>query len=414
MVMTGQENMDKKMGNAGELTLLAFVTDELSESVLKKVPFRDLGIHHNVQIGNTHAAYNFLKKNDSPALLIVDLSESTLPITEIERISEVCEPSVRVIAIGENNDVSVFRQLLTLGVSDYLVKPLNANLLVRRIRELLNEGEESATNTGFAYSGHTIGFVGAAGGVGCSTFALNCGLALAEHHNKHVGVVDMDLVHGTIAHMMDCPVSKGLVDILKDPKRVDPILLDKMITEAGNRFDIMSSEETIMSQSSHCAPGMKILMGLMAQRYNYTVVDCSASASASMRELVFKYADTIVIVCDLTFTSVRSTARLLRYFKDTANLQQKIIVLANKIEQYAAGEIPVVDYEEAIDHPVTFCAHFDSKAPLEALNNGESILFNGGSLADDIDNFTAYIMGKPLIKKSKSKSNFFGLLKRSV
>ncbi len=404
--------MDKKMGLSGETDLLAFVTDELSESVLKKVPFRDLGIKSTIYIGNSNSAYNHLKKNDSPQLLIVDLSDSSLPITEIERISEVCEPSVRVIAIGENNDVSVFRQLLNLGVSDYLVKPLNPNLMVKRIREVLDEDDEVKTASGFSFAGHTIAFVGAAGGVGCSTFALNCGLSLSEHHNKHVGVIDMDLINGTIAHMMDLSVSKGLVDVLKDPKRVDPILLDKMITEAGNRFDVLSSEESIMTECSHCGPGMKVLMGLMAQRYNYTVIDCSHSTPATLRDLVFKHADTIVIMCDLTFTSVRSTSKLLRHFKDTASLQQKVMVLANKSHQYTEGEIPVVDYEEAIDHPVTFVSHFDSKNPLVALNNGDSVLLSGGELSEDIDNFTAYVMGKPLIQKNKSM--FKGLFRKSA
>ena len=78
------------------------------------------------------------------------------------------------------------------------------------------------------------------------------------------------------------------------------------------------------------------------------------------------------------------------------------MVLANKTGAYHKGEIPVIDYEEAIDHPITFTSGFDQTGPLEALNNGESILYSQGSLADDIDSFTAYLMGKPIKRKKKS------------
>lgn len=394
--------MDTRSGYAGEVSLLAFVTDDETENALKRIPYKEMGISHNIQRGGSSAAYNFLKKNDTPTLLIVDLSGSSLPITEIERISEVCEPSVKVLALGDTNDISVFRQLLNLGVSDYLVKPLNANLLVKRIREVLKKGAEQTESSGFSYSGHIISFVGAAGGVGCSTMAMNCGVALADRHNKHVGIIDLNMTAGTIGHMMDVPVTKGLVDILKDPKRVDPVLLDKVISEVGNRLDILSSEENVLDASSHCAPGMKVLMELMAQRYNYTIIDSSYGTSASLKELVFKHSNTTVIVCDLTFSSVRETSRLLRYFKDHATIEQKVMVMANKTNLYAEGQIPATEFEEAIDHPLTHCVGFDKVNPLEALNQGIPVLNTEGPLSKDISDFTGYLMGKPLVKKNKS------------
>ena len=399
--------MDKRLSiGGGDINFLAFVTDGLSESVLKKIPYKELGINATIQIGQSDAAYNYLKKNDSPDLLLVDLSEASLPISEIERISEVCEPRVQVITMGVNNDVSIFRQLLNLGVSDYLVKPLNVNLLVRRIKEVISADQSDKSSSGFAYSGHTIGFVGAAGGVGTSTFAVNCGLSLAEQHNKHVGVIDMDLVNATTAHMLDVPMTKGLVEILKDPQRVDSTVLDRMITEVGNRFDILSSEDDIMAPVHECDPGMKVLMGLMAQRYNYTVIDCSHGAPNVFYELIFKMADTVVIVCDLTFTSVRQTAQLVRYYKNFASLQQKIMVVANRANAYHAGEIPKEDYEEAINHPIAYVADFDAKTPLEVLNNAENLLVANGSLTNDIENFTSHILGKPMPRKKTSILKF--------
>jgi pilus assembly protein CpaE len=62
----------------------------------------------------------------SPAILLVDLSESGDPLGDINALAEVCEPGTVVIAIGQVNDVRLYRDLLASGIHDYLLKPLSA------------------------------------------------------------------------------------------------------------------------------------------------------------------------------------------------------------------------------------------------------------------------------------------------
>ena len=237
--------MEKTNAYIIEKTLLAFVTDSESEGILKNIPFKDFGITPKIIKGNSKAAYSYLKKNDSPDILIVDLSDAALPITEIENISEVCEPSVNVLTLGEKNDVSVFRQLLALGVSDYLVKPLNTSLVITRLKDILQKGSQNPDKPGFSYSGHIVSFLGVCGGVGTSTLAANCAISMAENQNKHISLVDFNLTSGTLSHLLDIPLNGGLIDLLKDPKRVDQTILDKVMIPFGERLDVLSAESEI-------------------------------------------------------------------------------------------------------------------------------------------------------------------------
>ncbi len=394
--------MEKTSTYTVEKTLLAFVTDSETETILKNIPFKDFSITPKIIKGSSNAAYNYLKKNDSPDILIIDLSDASLPITEIEKISEVCEPSVNVLAIGENNDISVFRQLLALGVSDYLVKPLNTSLVITRLKDVLQKGSKKTAKSGFSYSGHIVSFLGVCGGVGTSTLATNCAISMAEDHNKHISLVDFNLRSGNLSYLLNIPATGGLIDILKDPKRVDQTILDKVMVPYGERLDVLSSESEVLEPYAHCAPGMKGTLSLLAQHYNYTLVDCAHGAPASFKELVFQFSDTVVLVCDLTFTAVRETARLIRYFKNTASIEQKILVLANKSGQYTKGEISKNDFEMAIDHPLTFIINFDNKTPLECLNDATPLIREKGPLSDDLKSFAAHLAGKALIQKEKS------------
>ncbi len=394
--------MEKKTSYTSEMTLLALVTDSETEAVLKEIPFKELGIAAKILRGNSKFAFNYLKKNDSPSLLIVDLSEAALPITEMEKISGVCEPSIHVIALGKDNDVSIFRQLLALGVSDYLVKPLNTSLVLNRLKDVLKKGTDVSETSGFSYSGHIISFLGVCGGVGTSMLTANCAISMAEDHNKHMSLVDFNLTSAPLAHALDIPINAGLIDLLKRSNQIDQTLLDKMIVPYGNRLDILSSETELLTPYNQCAAGMKIILSLLAQNYNYTLVDCSHGAPVSFKELVFKFSDTIVLVCDLTFSSVRETSRLIRYFQERASIEQNILILANKVGLYNEGEISQSDFEVAIDHPITFMTRFDRKIPLECLNNASPLIKESSQLSLEIKEFAAHLVGKPLEHKEKS------------
>ena len=45
-------------------------------------------------------------------ILLVDLTQSDLPLSDINELAEVCEPGVTVVAIGDRNDVGLFRELM--------------------------------------------------------------------------------------------------------------------------------------------------------------------------------------------------------------------------------------------------------------------------------------------------------------
>ena len=124
----------KRAAAAGAADLVAVVSDAGSEDVIRRVA-QDLSITRaHVQPGNCDDAIRLLQQHErSPRQLIVDVSDSVLPVSDLMRLADVCDPSVRVIAIGTQNDVGLFRNLLGIGVQDYIVKPLTVELMRRAL-----------------------------------------------------------------------------------------------------------------------------------------------------------------------------------------------------------------------------------------------------------------------------------------
>ena len=107
----------------------AFICDEAALDVLRPVVIEMGWQPEKCNKGGLRNAVQSLSIAASPAILMVDLSESGDPLNDINALAEVCEPGTVVIAVGQVNDVRLYRDLLASGIHDYLLKPLSASQL---------------------------------------------------------------------------------------------------------------------------------------------------------------------------------------------------------------------------------------------------------------------------------------------
>ena len=89
---------------------------------------------HGVEFhrANVRGAIDVLRETPTPRVLIVDVSGEDRPLTALEELSDVVEPDVHVLLIGECNDVNFYRHATRiLGVMEYLFKPITRDMVAR-------------------------------------------------------------------------------------------------------------------------------------------------------------------------------------------------------------------------------------------------------------------------------------------
>src|SRR5262245_58048269 len=100
----------------GRPAFLAFVADGDTEKLLQDcVTQLSLG-QGTIMRGGIAKAVDHLGQHRSPNILIVDISGVDLPISKVNELADVCEPGVAVIAIGNRNEIGLYRDLLHAGV----------------------------------------------------------------------------------------------------------------------------------------------------------------------------------------------------------------------------------------------------------------------------------------------------------
>ena len=288
-------------------SLLAFVADgeteaQLQECITQLAPGKGAIIRGGITKAVAH-----LTQHRSPDILIVDISGVDLPISKINALAEVCEPGVAVIAVGNRNEIGLYRDLLHAGVTDYVVKPVSPQLLAKALTsKQVRAGEPSPIHKKL---GTLIAFVGARGGVGTTTLAVNTAWHLANRQTRRVALVDLDLQNGDCALALEIKPTSGLSEALANPLRIDNTLLERIMAPVGARLFVLSSEEPLSEDLHFTAVAVETLVSVLREQFHYVILDVPRIPAAPYRRAL-ELADFRIVVADQTLRSVRDTVRL--------------------------------------------------------------------------------------------------------
>jgi pilus assembly protein CpaE len=382
-------------GASGREHFTAFLVDEGSERVVRQclhdlvVPFT------SVHRGGISKAIEHLATARSPQVLLVDLTGVELPATEIHRLSEVCEPHTMVVAIGERNDVGLYRDLVQAGVIDYLVKPMTRTLL-HNVLQPMFQGPTEAPSALQQKVGKVVAVLGTRGGVGTTTIATNLAWYLSHRRSSRVALVDLDLVHGDGALLLDIKPAGGVREVLENPQRIDHLFLDRVMTRFGDRLFVLAAEER-MDQRVIIAPkALDTLLPLLRQQFHYVILDLPRT-EIELRTAALEQAHLRVLVTDQTIRSIRDTHRFRPLFEAPKSGQRNLLVV-NRVGEQGSGAIEIPAIGKAAGMSVDGRVPYHPRSVLAAANAGKIAALESGPFASAIEALAGEITGSAVHK----------------
>jgi pilus assembly protein CpaE len=344
--------------------LLAVVSDRDSEIAVKNLIVDQSIESACVRRGTIDDAIRLLGNLDrSPRQLIVDVSGSEMPISDLARLSDVCDPSVAVVVVGERNDVDLYRSLLGAGVHDYLFKPLSVGLLQRA---LTARDPAAAVRTGNAVS-----FVGARGGVGTTTIAVSLARHLADVTRRRIAYVDLDFRGGAANSMLGLTTNNGLTELLQNPQRIDAPLIGRMLVAKSNQLLVLSSELPYGNEFV-CRPGaISELVNALKRHFHYVMLDLSG-VTGMLAEEALDASAFVYITSDRSVHAARQTARLLR-FAEERDSDPTITLLLNNPHEPVAGRVAAADFQRALGRASMYEFPYEPKTLAAAENLSEPV-----------------------------------------
>ncbi|HSM53358.1 MAG TPA: pilus assembly protein CpaE [Erythrobacter sp.] len=356
------------MGNRDPFA--AVICDEAALDVLRPVVI-ELGWQpEKCNKGGLRNAVQSLSVSASPNILLVDLSESGDPLNDINGLAEVCEPGTVVIAIGQVNDVRLYRDLLASGIHDYLLKPLSAG----QLRDALNQAQAVFTaprnQDGDGVKHHiSTAIIGTRGGVGASTLATSLAWMFSEEHKSPTALLDLDVHFGTGALTLDLEPGRGLTDAIDNPSRIDGLFIERAMIRANDNLSILSAEAPINSPLMTDGAAFVQLEEEFRQAFEMTVVDLPRNMLINFPH-VLSDVNLVILMAEMTLASARDTIRILSWLKTNA-AHAHSLVIANKV-QSGIAEISKADFEASIERQIDFSIPYDAKAAANAAKLGQT------------------------------------------
>ena len=350
----------------------AFICDETALDVLRPVVIEMGWAPEKCAKGGLRNAVQALSISASPAILMVDLSESGDPLNDINGLAEVCEPGTVVIAIGQVNDVRLYRDLLASGIHDYLLKPLSAG----QLRDALTQAQAvfSAPKGGdgeTAKSHVSTAVVGTRGGVGASTLATSLAWLFSTDFKMPTALLDLDVHFGTGALSLDLEPGRGLTDAIENPSRIDGLFIERAMIRANDNLAILSAEAPINSPLMTDGSAFVQLEEEFRQSFEMSVVDLPRNMLINFPHLLAE-VNVMVLVAEMTLASARDSIRILSWLKTNAPNVQPLVV-ANRV-QTGVQEITKADFEASIERKINFTVPYDVKAAVNAAKLGQTFV----------------------------------------
>ena len=347
----------------------AYICDDSALDVLRPVVIEMGWQPEKCNKGGLRNAIQSLSVSASPAILLVDLSESGDPLNDINALAEVCEPGTVVIAIGQVNDVRLYRDLLSSGIHDYLLKPLSA----QAVHDALNQAlavftSPKSGDDGSAKRHISTAVVGTRGGVGASTLATSLAWLFSTDHHAPTALLDLDVHFGTGALALDLEPGRGLTDAIDNPSRIDGLFIERAMIRANDNLSILSAEAPINQPLMTDGSAFVQLEEEFRQAFEMTMIDMPRNMLINFPQLLAD-VNLVLLTCELTLASARDTIRILSWLKANAPHAHPMVV-ANKV-QPGLAEISKADFEASIERKIDFIIPYDPKAASNAAKLGQ-------------------------------------------
>ena len=347
--------------------------------------------------GGIPAAVADLRANSTPNLLMVESSaQASQVLHEIDALAEHCDDHVKVLVIGAVNDITLYRQLVARGVSEYLVPPFQPLNIIRSISALIADPDAP-------FLGKQISVVGAKGGVGASTIAHNLAWALAENTHVNTTLVDLDLSFGTTALDFNQDTPQTIADALLAPERADNAVIERLLTRATERLSLFTAPANINQIIDIPDESYATVIENVRRNVPYMVLDLPHAWSHWVRNTLIA-SDEVIIVCQPDLASLRNGKNMIDQLKGHRVNDHPPRLVLNMCGVPKRPEIPVKDFAAAIGVEPNIIVPFEPEVFGMAANNGQMISETSPAAKSSmaIDQLASLLTGRVIQAEEKS------------
>lgn len=318
-------------------------------------------------------------------VLIVDVDlDDRQDMAALERVL-AGEIRPAVIVTSPRASVEAMRQLMRLGVADYLPQPITREDVVGVIRSARERVRIEPDRP--RHECQVFTFVRRSGGMGATSLAIETAFELTRARRgqpkRSVCLVDLDFQGGAAWLHLDADPLLDIAEIVRSPHRLDAELLAAMTTHHPAGFDLVAAPNGSMNPDAVPNEVVSHLMALVCERYDCVVVDLPLNWTRWFNEILAG-SNRIFLTLQLTVVAVKQAHLFLEQIKGTSTAATPVSVVLNRYRKsFWRPGLKLREVERALGRQVDYFVASDYRLFSEAANHGLPVgKFHAGSKAE--------------------------------
>ena len=270
-------------------------------------------------------------------------------------------PSTGVVILAATADPTMMLAAMRAGVTEWLALPVTRQDLVAAVERVAGIG-------GAAAAGEVFAVVGAKGGVGATTLAVNIATTLSTVAKGSTLLVDLQPAGGDAALFLGATPAFSLADALENTHRLDQAYLKGIVVKTRNGPDLLASPERIAAIDPR---RVRAVVEFASQCYRFVVLDVPRADAATLDTLGL--ASSITVVTTQELAAIRSGARTAAALRQTYGAE-RVRVVVNRYDRGA--DISADDLERAVGGRIGHTFPSNYRLAIDALNKGRPIVID--------------------------------------
>ena len=276
-------------------------------------------------------------------------------------------PEARILVATGSRDPELILRAMRAGAVDVLTTPLEPESVAAALaRAMRRAAGETAAMT---HRGRVTSFLGAKGGCGATTLAVNLGVTLcssATGQGRSVVVIDMDLPGGDLTAMLKLTPTYSLADIASNIHRLDMDLLNSMTVRHDSGLRCIASSVDGKQSGAVTPEQMAEIVGFLRENHDEVILAGGGLGPVEMSAV--NQAHLVHVVTSLGFLSLRKAQLMISRLREFGVTGDALRVVVNHHDRGA--DLTLRDARQALDAPVVWTIPEDARTADRAVNEG--------------------------------------------
>jgi len=316
------------MAVANETILI--VDDDLDTLKLVGMMLQRQG--YRIMAANSGPKALTMVKEEKPDLILLDVMMPVMDGFEVARRlrGDPRTADIPILMFTAKSQVDDKLAGFDAGADDYLTKPAHPAELIARVKKLLRQPRPNAPAPEPVQAQvpqtfpdrWSIGIIGAKGGLGVSTLAINLGILIHQESKKSVVVAEMRPGQGTIGMDLGHPSPTGLGSLLAlGPARINAkAIKEHLVSYLPGLRVLMASFDPAEAEHATNVDTLAAIASQIRLFGHYTIFDLGPSVQPATMKIL-PLCDEVIIVVDGYPNTVKIAKALITYLT-THNIGQ--------------------------------------------------------------------------------------------